>query len=816
MSKCHDQKTTTATCLAAVVAAMCASTASAQSSDQKAYSGIEEVIVTAQKREQSINEVGMTVNVFTGDLIRDLGISSAEDMARFTPGLQINEIAATGVPQYTIRGVGFQDYTTSASSTVGLYYDGVNLPYPVMSRGVLFDTERVEVLRGPQGDLYGRNTTGGQINFISRKPIDESELGIRASYSSYQTFDAEGFVSGALTDGVRGRLAFKSTHSGEGWQQSLTTDDKLGKKDVDAVRAILDFDLNEKVTVELNLHYVKDKSDNTAPTAYNGTEVGLAEFNLPYLPLDQYLFGEHAGEIPPWYSSGDNRAADWTNSYTSPITGTTWDLRPQRDSELKGASARLVWDLGEMTFNSLTSYDKFNRVEANDGDGGVFNDTANINTTDIESFTQEFTLTGDKDPLMWIAGLYYSKDNLDELYHFFMPDSMFGYGSVAFDVPPFSFAPILELDTSYKQETESKAVFGHIEWSFAEQWRLTLGARYTEEDRKWSGCTFSAADNSLGNFLNFAFGANLQAGDCGTVDDAPGSPTYVFNLLGTPDINDAFHVYTDTINTKKWMGKAGIDYQHNDDMLFYATVSHGFKSGGFNGANSNATQQLHPYGPEELTAYELGTKMTLLDSSMQINAATFYYDYKDKQEKELAVTFVGNIDGLTNVPKSEIYGAELEMQWVPVQGLNIYFGAAWLQSEVLEWQAVDGDASAWPDVVTFDASGIDLPQTPEWSYSGLVSYRLSVGGNMYLEIGGDFNYTDSTTGGTQDTNATMDYTLYNARITLGDEEGKWSAQLWSHNITDEYYYPSAFVANGPFVRMVGMPRTVGATVAYYW
>jgi len=238
MSKCHDQKTTTATCLAAVVAAMCASTASAQSSDQKAYSGIEEVIVTAQKREQSINEVGMTVNVFTGDLIRDLGISSAEDMARFTPGLQINEIAATGVPQYTIRGVGFQDYTTSASSTVGLYYDGVNLPYPVMSRGVLFDTERVEVLRGPQGDLYGRNTTGGQINFISRKPIDESELGIRASYSSYQTFDAEGFVSGALTDGVRGRLAFKSTHSGEGWQQSLTTDDKLGKKDVDAVRAI--------------------------------------------------------------------------------------------------------------------------------------------------------------------------------------------------------------------------------------------------------------------------------------------------------------------------------------------------------------------------------------------------------------------------------------------------------------------------------------------------------------------------------------------------------------------------------------------------
>ena len=229
----------------------------------------------------------------------------------------------------------------------------------------------------------------------------------------------------------------------------------------------------------------------------------------------------------------------------------------------------MAWDLGKVTLNSLTSYDKFSRVEANEGDGGAFNDTANINTTDIDSFTQEFTLAQDTEESMWIAGLYYSKDNLDELYHFFMPDSFFGFGAVAFNIPPFSFAPILELDTSYKQKTESKAVFGHIEWSFADQWRLTVGARYTEEDRKWSGCTFSASDNSLGNFLNFAFGSTLQAGDCGTVDDDPNSPTYAFALLGTPNVNDAFHVYADTINTKKWMGKLGVDYQVSDDMLFY-------------------------------------------------------------------------------------------------------------------------------------------------------------------------------------------------------------------------------------------------------
>jgi len=777
---------------------------------------LEVIVVTAQKREQSINDVGMTVNVFTGDQIKNLGVASAEDMAKFTPGLQINELTTTGVPQYTIRGVGFQDYTTSASSTVGLYYDGVNIPYPVMSRGILFDIERVEVLRGPQGDLYGRNTTGGQINFISKKPTDDFEAGITASYSSFQTMDGQGYVSGKLADGVRGRFAFRSTHSFEGWQRSLTRNDKLGKKDVDAARAILDIDLTDAARLEFNLHYVKDKSDNAAAVAYDGRDVGLAEFNLPYIPLDQYLFGAHAGETPPWYNPDDNRAADWTNSYTSPITGTTWNLRPQRDNELKGVSARLTWDLGKVTLNSLTSYDKFSRVEANDGDGGAFNDTANINTTDINSFTQELTLSRDQDRLMWIAGLYYSRDHVDELYHFFMPDSLFGYGSVAFDIPPFSFAPILELDTSYKQKTTSKALFGHVEWSFADQWRLTLGARYTEEKRRWSGCTFSSSDNSLGNFLNFAFGSTLQAGDCGTVDDDPNSPTYIFNLIGTPQVNDAFHVYTDTINTKKWNGKVAIDYQPREQMLFYASWSHGFKSGGFNGANSNATSQLHPYGPEELTAYEIGTKMTLLDGTMQLNASTFYYNYKNKQEKELAVTFVGNIDGLTNVPKSRIYGAETELQWAPVTGLNIDLGVAWLKTKVLKWQAVDGAASVWPDTVYFDASGIELPQSPEWSYSGLVSYRWPIASNLYLEVGGDVNYTDSTTGGSQPTNATPSYRLYNARVTLGDNDGRWSAQLWSRNLTDEYYYPSAFVANGPFVRMLGMPRTVGITFNYHW
>lgn len=782
-----------------------------------ASEALEEIVVTAQKREQGVNDIGITVNVFTGEQLKDLGVFSAEQVAQFTPGLTVNESAATGVPLYTIRGVGFQDYSTAASSTVGLYFDEVAIPYAVMSRGVVFDVQRVEVLKGPQGDLYGRNTTAGQINFVSNKPTGEFGAGFHGSYGRFGVLDLEGFASGALGDQVQARLAFRTTQSSKGWQQSTTRDDTLGELDSNAVRALFNFQASDTVNLLLNLHYVQDQSDNRADTAYDGTIAGLAPFSLPYTPLDQYFLptGTHFGEVPPWYSTGDNRAADWTNSYTSPITGNTFDLRPRRDNELKGVSAKLEWDLGNMDLTSITGYDEFDRTEANDWDGGFYNDSSNINTTDIEVFSEELRLGGQADKLLWIAGLYYSHDTMDEYYHYFMSDSVFGLGSIPWGVGLFAPTPILELDTKYHQKTESKAAFGHLEWSFADSWRLTLGARYTEEERTWAGCTFVAEDGSLGGFLNAQFGTTLVAGDCGTIDDDPTSPTFIFALIGGPNVNDAFHVFEDTIDTNKWMGKIGLDYIVSEDVLLYSTLSKGFKSGGFNGANSNTTQQLLPYREEELTSVELGLKATLLEGRMQFNASGFYYDYKDKQEQDVAVTFVGNIGGLTNVPKSEITGAELDMHWIPVEGLTVNFGLAYLDTEVKEWDAVDQAASNWPVTVRRDASGIELAMSPEWQANGLVAYEWPIASGLVMEVAGDFSYQDSTTGGVQPQNATASYTIYNARISIGSADYKWRAQLWGRNLADEYYYPAAYTGgNGPYIRAAGMPITYGISVSY--
>jgi iron complex outermembrane receptor protein len=780
---------------------------------------LEEITVTAQKREQGVNDIGITVNAFSGEQLRELGIFSVEQVAQFTPGLTVNESAATGVPLYTIRGVGFQDYSTAASSTVGLYFDEVAIPYTVMSRGVVFDVQRVEVLKGPQGDLYGRNTTAGQINFVSNKPTEEFEAGFHGSYGRFGIFDLEGFASGALGDQVQARLAFRTIQSSEGWQRSTTRDDTLGELDSNAIRALFSMQPSDTVDLLLNLHYVQDQSDNRANTPYDGTIIGLGEFSQPYTPLEEYFLptGSHFGEVPPWYSTGDNRAADWTNSYTSPLTGKTFDLRPRRDNELKGVSAKLEWDLDTTTLTSITGYDEFDRTETNDWDGGFYNDSSNINTTGIEVFSQELRFDGQADDLLWLAGLYYSRDTMDEYYHYFMSDSVFGLGAIPWGVGLFAPTPILELDTKYHQKTESKAAFGHLEWSFANSWRLTLGARYTEEDRTWSGCTFVAEDGSLAGFLNAQFGTTLAAGDCGTIDDDPASPTYIFALIGGPDVNNAFHVFEDTIDTDKWMGKIGLDYIISDEALLYSTLSKGFKSGGFNGANSNTTQQLKPYREEELISLELGVKATLLEGRMQLNAAGFYYDYKDKQEQDVAVTFVGNIGGLTNVPKSEIMGAELDMQWVPVEGLTVNFGLAYLDTEVKEWDAVDQAASQWPVTVTRDASGIELAMSPEWQANGLAAYEWPIANGLVMEVAGDFSYQDSTTGGVAPEDATESFTIFNARISIGSADYKWRAQLWGRNLTDEYYYPAAYTGgNGPYVRANGMPLTYGISVSYYF
>jgi iron complex outermembrane receptor protein len=353
---------------------------------------LEEVVVTAQKREQNLNDVGISISAITGSQMKELGISDATEMAEFTPGLVLTETQPSGVPIYTIRGVGFDDYSVGSSSTVGVYVDEVALPYPTMTRGVMFDVARVEVLKGPQGTLYGRNSTGGAINFVSNMPGDEFEAGVSLDVGNDEYYKADVFVSGGLTDTLRGRLAVTTTQQDEGWQDSVSTGDKLGEKDELAGRVILQWDASDNVDVTFNAHGNTDKSDGPAAEVLGltntavpvNTQPGLATTNDPTLyPVLADLIG---APLSPDFAGFADPLAYRANS--SDPGQADWGLKPENDNTGYGGSVTLKWAIDDSyELVSISGYDKFERDEDQDWDGTPLGMWDSSMDSEIESFS---------------------------------------------------------------------------------------------------------------------------------------------------------------------------------------------------------------------------------------------------------------------------------------------------------------------------------------------------------------------------------------------------------------------------------------------
>ncbi len=772
---------------------------------------IEEVLVTVQKQAQSMNDVGLAISAFSDQQIKDLRITNAVDIALHTPGLVMTETQPAGIPIYTIRGVGFDDVSVSSSSTVGVYVDQVALPYPVMTRGVIYDVMRAEVLKGPQGDLYGRNNTGGAINFVSNIPTEDFKGGITVDAGRYEYIRGEGYVSGSLSDSMNGRVAFMTTQQGEGWQRSITRDEKLGEKDEFAGRVLLGWTPTEALEVMFNLHTNRDRSDNPAPFAIKTHNFGapvtvmpsVSETNDPslYIGLNALLtdFGmvlpsptqEFVDVTPFLQQKHDPRQSDWS-------------LKPQRDNSAWGGSITVDWEIGdEYWLTSITAYDTFDRKESFDYDGTALELQDVVNDSEIDSWSQELRLTYDsEEDLTSIAGLYLSTDTVAEEIDGYIANTLGGSGGA------FGFNQYYQ---DYEQDTDTMGIFGHAEWQFAEQYRAIFGLRYTREERDWTGCTYDV-DGGITWLYNNIFGYTkpggipFAQGECLTIDGTEMSDTdFVVDNPGP---------FTDTLSTDNVSGKIGLDYMPNDEWLVYATIATGFKSGGYNGNPANDHSQLEPYKEEEVLAYELGFKASLLGYTMQVNGAAFFYDYSDKQVYDATETFFGPLVNLTNVPESTIKGAELEMLWHPAQGLEVKLATSYLDSEVDKYTDFYGE----------DQSGKSLPQTPQWQHNGLVSYLFPIRAGLLMRTSVDFSYSDtyktiiSTAGGTTNYEEMEadDWWLVNARLGVEPNEGSWKLAAWIKNLEDKYYQPSMNYGNDIIWAIAGEGRTYGMTIGYYW
>lgn len=776
---------------------------------------LEEVMVTAQKREQSANDIGISVTAFSGDQIDALRINDTADVMNFTPGATVTS-AGQGIPVYTIRGIGFDDYNSNSSSTVGINIDEVALPYPVMTRVQQYDLERVEVLKGPQGTLYGQNTTGGTVNFITNKPEFENSASIRVDYDSDERVGLRGHANAALGEQFAGRASF-FFEDGGAWQENAAVGregEEHGDSDKLAVRLQGLWEPTDSLSILFKADYHKDESDNIAPQFDRFFFINPD--NDPNV-LDYVVEQTTLAGLP---DTGDPNSASWNvggNDFGGQNSGGDF----ARDNEGLLLNLRLDWELEHMTFTSLTSYNDFTRTEANGWDGVATRNWDSFNDTDIEVWSQELRLTSNTDgPFSWIAGLYFAQDDVKEVSTgsgtitsanlYITPEDLGvdvnGDGVIdIYDVQAAGFNFDL-FSTQYKQESETAAIFAHTEYEISDAFTLKLGARYTEDERKIiDSCTYDV-DGTLANFFSVAVfegAVEYQQGDCVTLNPD--------TFVSEP--------YNEKIDSENLTGQLGLDWRATDDVLVYGLISTGYKSGGFGAPAAASWTSLASYDEEEVTSYELGVKSTLADGAVQLNAAIYYYDYEDKQVSSFIIDPVfGSLTKIINAPESTVQGAELELNWHATDSTLVRLTSSYLDSEYDEFHSYLFGQSLLENPEPVDLSGTRIQNTPEWQHNLLIHHEIDINENFYAFVGGDWSYSDefnSLVG--NDPVFTVDsYNVVNLRGGFAPTNEAWQVTLWVKNATDEDYYTAVSPTNDINVKMLGRERMFGATFQYNW
>jgi len=572
--------------------------------------GLDEIVVTAQKREESAQNVGIALSVLSGASLADKGITHVDDLQNALPSLQVEPAFGSGLPQYRIRGVGFLDYTSNNASPVGVSLDDVAFALPIQSQGQLFDIDRVEVLRGPQGTLYGRNTTGGEINFVTNRPTADTHAGVTAEYGSHNEFLGEAFVSGTIAENLTGRLSL-ATEQGGAWQRDRVSGASLGNKDKEAVRLQLQFDPSESLSFRLAAHLAEDKSD----------EVGL-QLIEPYTP---YNAGAGGPVIP---ADTSRYVTGWRlNPVFANAIGINPDSKPGLNNSNDGVDLTGNINLGAAKLVSISSYNKMIRREYGDWDATQYDDSDEYFRSNVEVISQELRLesTG-TGPLGWVAGALYTDQRLNEnFYSDFSDADIFGVGT----------NPDVIL-TRYDQNAVSFGEFGQVSWKFNDTFSALIGVREDHETRDLKNLNTGVVVGAATLPASFTGGA------------VGGSTTS--NLPS---------------------GKVEFDYHPVADTLLYYSISRGVKSGGFTAHNTTSATVVAPFEPEKLLAYEVGMKSDVTHQ-LRINASAFYYHYLDEQIlgkvlDEVSGSYIGKFVNAN----SRIVGGEFEAIWQPLHGLSI-------------------------------------------------------------------------------------------------------------------------------------------------
>ena len=692
--------------------------------------GIAEIVVTAQRRAQNVQDVPIAIAAISGDALTETGIRDPRDLTLLVPSLSMQAGTAASTTSLFIRGVGIGDFNSNTTGAVGVYVDDVFIGANAGKLFNVFDSGGIEVLKGPQGTLYGRNTTAGAIRFSSRKPTDELSGDFSALYGRFNEVQLEGGIGGPIVkDLLKVRVAGFYNRR-DGTTLNRVTGNKVNNINLWALRGIADFTPAPNVLLRLSVHG-GNNTGGARQFQHRGLGVDFAGNPLPLLngfPTD--AFG---------YADTDN------NVYAG-----DYNVEGKERIGVFGASLLGQIDFGGVQLTSITAYEQVNRATLEDTDASPNDFVVAYYQDRPRQWSEELRLqsTGDR-KLNWIVGAYYFHDTLATDSSFDLLRSLRDPNDLLGTFDPVNSLGLLRYP--YTQRTRSFALFGQADYKLTEKLTFTAGLR-------WSNDRISMDYRSL--------------------FDAVGGivPVKAYSDVTLPllDFNGR-----KTFRDLSW--RAALNYK-TGDTLVYASFSKGYNSGGFAGGASTDPLQLVPFNSEKLYAYEVGLKTEFLDRKVRFNTSAFYYDYRDLQVFVFDLTGPIPVQRKLNAGNAEIYGLEAELTVRPTRNLDLFGAATFMHSEYKKFAALGG--------VSY--SGNRLVNAPKFAFSGGINWTVPLASGAAIKARVDGTYVSSIAlfpDNAPSTEVRANGRI-NARLAYQAPSKVWEAALWVKNLNSSRYISS--------------------------
>ncbi|MCX2980282.1 TonB-dependent receptor [Halieaceae bacterium IMCC14734] len=735
---------------------------------------LEEVIVTANRREENLQEVAISVSAFTDEFFKNTGTTNLKQLDQYTPNFKITPVTDSRSTSIRIRGIGSVGSNAGIDPSVGVFIDGVYQGRAGMSVADLMDIQRVEVLRGPQGTLYGKNTAAGALNIISKAPAELFEAEVELVLGNYETVEARGMVNVPLGDsGHATRLSGYYVENG-GFDKNTYTGKDINITERWGLRSRTLFSTENAGDFTFSLDYSKNTGDCCAPDIIDYVGDGSAQ-GLPF----ERLVAETGVPLPDVVDPYDRELyfdTEFTNDVK--VGGVALEWSKELNNEYV-----LTW------INAYRGYESFSTL---DGDFSHYAGVKYETDVELSQVSSEFRIASPVGEVFdWQIGFYYFDSQMDtEGQNGFLP--LFGSN---FANPPFpdGIWPDggINFDTN-KHETTSYATFGQANWTFAEDWKLTFGARYTYEEKSRKGTQISTPDPIFPIDAPPIAGPDTAIDEDRDADDI--SPSLSLSYFAAPDV------------------------------MLYASASQGFKSGGF---NQLRTAQGVPgeFDDERSRNYELGIKSSWLERRLQVNMTAFFVDYEDFQ----AQGFDGSNILVRNAGTMESKGVEFDLIYVPnslaTMGMAIGYNDATYgefptgECTAAQLFAVTGGSPLVPADCVQDLEGKSIDNAPEWTVSNFLQLSDDFGDSgMSWMARLEYNYTGELYMA-QDLDESVKRDpvhMVNARVNLSGANKKWEVTLWGRNLLDEEYHVVAFdiPVTGGFAGINAPPLTYGLTLNY--